>query len=410
MKSSLPALILGCCVLMFGGTLLFLLKSRFEIGDVYPASSSLRSDPLGTMVLYDSLKQLPGLSVGRDHSASNRLPDGRDHTYLHFAANSSDWKELPADLCRTLDDFVVAGGRLVITMKPESAPPPSDKKEKSKEEKPAKKKEGKKAEEKKKSKDRELVSLAKRWGLEVATLPATKGQNDKRFQVQNVSALPLPKELPWHGDVVLAGSDATWHVIYTSKNGPVLAEKSRGAGTIVVATDSYFVSNEALVLERQADLLAWIVGPSHHVVFDEAHLGVLDSPGLAALARKYRLYGGAAALLVLAALFIWKNSTSLAPPRKASHNEGNVIVGRDAAAGFVGLLRRNVPRDRVLDLCIGEWRKAFARGTRFSELEKAAFEAVVAEENARPSRDRDPVETSRKLSAALSRKSSSQHV
>ena len=40
-----------------------LFQLRFEQGDIYPAYSSLRADPLGTKVFYESLETLPGLSV-----------------------------------------------------------------------------------------------------------------------------------------------------------------------------------------------------------------------------------------------------------------------------------------------------------------------------------------------------------
>ena len=81
-----------------------------------------------------------------------------------------------------------------------------------------------------------------------------------------------------------------------------------------MATDSYFVSNEAMAKDRHADLLAWLIGPDKNVVFDEAHFGIVETSGVAVLMRKYRLHGLAAGLMLLAGLFIWKNSTSLVPP------------------------------------------------------------------------------------------------
>ena len=43
----------------------YLYSLRIERGDVFPAYSSLRSDPLGTRALYDSLEQLPGIRIER---------------------------------------------------------------------------------------------------------------------------------------------------------------------------------------------------------------------------------------------------------------------------------------------------------------------------------------------------------
>jgi hypothetical protein len=131
-------------------------------------------------------------------------------------------------------------------------------------------------------------------------------------------------------------------------------------------------------------------GPNRHVVFDEGHFGIVNAPGIAALAHKYRLHGVIAALLILAGLFIWKNAVSLAPSPEADSLQGDVL-GRDSAAGFASLLRRNVKSDRLLDVCIAEWSKTFAQGEKFSSREKLAVEAIAQEEQARPLRERNPL-------------------
>lgn len=408
MKKSGPILILLACAVLFGGTFYVLLRDRFESGDVYPPSSSLRSDPLGAMIFYESLKELPGLRVERDHSAVNRLPDGANTTYLHLAARADDWEDMPTDLYRLIDQFLLQGGRFVITLRPEyfdrefekmkaEAKKKADKKKDN--DKTAKKDKEKKPEEKEKG-DEKLVSLKKKWGLEFSK----DKPGDK--EAKNVSQLPLAPELEWHGDIILKKPDKSWTIIYRTKTGPVVAEKKRGAGSIVVATDSFFLSNEAMVDDRQTELLAWLVGPSNRVVFDEAHFGIVSSPGLAALARKYRLHGGVLVLAILAGLFIWKNSSSLAPPRRAAGESDDVIPGRAAGAGFVSLLKRSIPTERVLTVCLDEWKKSFGHGGRFTPKEKDAVEALVREDEAQPARERNPVNTYQKIRAALRRQHS----
>ncbi|HEX9880373.1 MAG TPA: hypothetical protein VGB25_09285, partial [Candidatus Binatia bacterium] len=54
-------------VVLFAGGLARLFVQRFERGDVYPPYSSLRTDPLGTKVLYDSLYSLPQMEVRRNY-------------------------------------------------------------------------------------------------------------------------------------------------------------------------------------------------------------------------------------------------------------------------------------------------------------------------------------------------------
>src|SRR5581483_10296824 len=110
----LSTFVLVACgvILVIGVVQLFAL--RFESGDVYPPYSTLRSDPLGAMALYESLGQLPGVSVERDFSPDNQLPEGREITYLHLGGEPTRWRALPEDLFREIDQFVARGGRLVV--------------------------------------------------------------------------------------------------------------------------------------------------------------------------------------------------------------------------------------------------------------------------------------------------------
>ncbi len=405
MKRHLPTLLLLACAALFAGTFYLLLRDRFESGDVYPPSSSLRSDPLGTMIFFESLQALPGVSVERDHHAVNRLPSGEHTAYFHLAADSYDWEWMPTDLYRTIDRFLLEGGRLVITLSPEyvkpEKPKESDQEKKKEKEKKDKKDKPEKAD--KKDRQSEFVDLREKWGLKFLRKSSSGPTRDLAW---NISTLPLPAELKWNGHIVLEDPDPSWQVLYKKDHGAVLAEKKRGPGRIIIATDSYFVSNEALVRDRQPELLAWLVGPADHIVFDEAHFGIVDSPGIAALARKYRLHGGVAVLLILAGLFIWKNSSSLSPPRTSARKSSDLIEGRAAGAGFVSLLRRNISRDRLLEVCLQEWQKSFGHGDRFTPKEKAAAEEIVREEAARPARERAPVTAYQKICAALRRRPS----
>jgi hypothetical protein len=105
-----------------------------------------------------------------------------------------------------------------------------------------------------------------------------------------------------------------------------------------------------------------------------------------------------AGLFLLAVLFVWKNISSLVPPPLAERVAGDVL-GKDAAAGFVNLLRRNIPAPEVLGVCVAEWKKSSA-GTRPS-AKVAEIQSVLAAENSRPPRQREPVEAYRRIAAIL---------
>ena len=120
MKRASPFLLVLCAAGFLAG-LFQLFKLRFEVGDVYPAYSSLRSDPLGTMAFCESLEKMSGLSVRRDFSAGNRLPEGKGFTYLQLAATTSDWKWMPEDFFKEIQAFLAGGGRLAVTFFPATA-------------------------------------------------------------------------------------------------------------------------------------------------------------------------------------------------------------------------------------------------------------------------------------------------
>src|SRR5207244_6099085 len=66
------------------------------------------------------------------------------------------------------------------------------------------------------------------------------------------------------------------------------------------------------------------------------------------LFRSYRLHGFVASLIVLAGLFIWKNSLVFIPTFES--REDDVIAGKEAFAGFVNLLRRNRSEEHTSEL------------------------------------------------------------
>src|SRR5205085_5158689 len=108
MKSYLPRILLLACVFALGAGIVHLFDLRFDFGDVYPPYSSLRSDPLGTMALYESLGALTGMVVERDFSTTNRLPEGKRTTYVHAAATVDEWLRMPAAMLGEIENFATS--------------------------------------------------------------------------------------------------------------------------------------------------------------------------------------------------------------------------------------------------------------------------------------------------------------
>ncbi|WP_075088130.1 hypothetical protein [Verrucomicrobium spinosum] len=158
----------------------------------------------------------------------------------------------------------------------------------------------------------------------------------------------------------------------------MIAEQRIGQGSVVVATDSYFASNEALLKERAPQFLAWLVGPSREVIFDEFHLGTVESPGIMTLARRLHLQGLFIGGLVLFGLFIWQSSSSLVPAEDVAGKESEAVVsGHGATAGLISLLRRGISRGQLLTRCFEVWEKS-ARQNGAAASRVAAAEKVMA--------------------------------
>jgi len=380
-------------VFVWGVVHLFAL--RFAGGDVYPEYSSLRADPFGTKIYFESLKGASEAHVRRNFRAPQHLPDGRDATLFVFGL---PWDELESDEqeYRKLDGFVRNGGRLVVTLYPQLAMPrfwgrilatnnPAFKG---------------------KTKDelgRTVIDLTEKWGCRLDFHEVKRG-SDRTLQPVPVTAL-LPQQMPpsisWHSALIFTNLSFDWKVIYARGTDPVMIERQLGSGTIVFATDSYFASNEALQKEREPKLLAWLAGANRDIIFDEAHLGVHETTGIAGLARRYNLHGGIFALVVLAALFVWKNSLSFVPsPENAAAAEE--VRGRESAAGFVNLLRRSISSEQLLQTCLTEWHKSRALDRRASPRKREKVRAAV--ESFNTSAQPNPIETYKTISSILNEK------
>lgn len=416
-----PLLSLLLALLLGGGFsygLVQLFVLRYEAGDVYPPYSSLRADPLGTKALAEALTDLPGVEVRRNFKPLDKLrPDGPITLIYTGVPHQAYWteKELAA-----FDALVVSGSRAVFAFYPfEKEPSARDEKaadkeervkkqEKIEKEQPAGKK--KKPKDAKKKDDQagkadrnggliEFAAVAKRWGFDFGYLPEQKKAYDRSAALVEPGGL-LESDLSWHSALYFRDLKPHWKVLYMCGTMPVVIERKYGDGSIVLVADSFLVSNEALRTERHPRLLARLFSGPPTVVFDEESRGLRDDPGIATLARKYRLHGVVAGLLLLAIFFVWKNAVRFIPAYDAQFTGNDVVEGKESGEGFINLLRRSIRPGAIFETCLAEWRKAFAH----QPGQLAKVEEIRAQEQARPARDRDPVAAYRAMSRALARR------
>ncbi len=420
----LPLLALLVALSGFTFGLVHLFNLRFQSGDNYPPYSSLRADPLGAKALYESLDRL--MTARRHLQPLSKLGDGREATLVWLGEDVKDLRFLPGEF-KDLETFVRTGGRVVIGLLPvlerprinrfaaRSAPggqtPPN----------PATTPPGpaptnapgwQPGDE---FGDLRKVSIRDRWNVSFDYAELSRTDDGKIIPVLAArrgtsDGSPLPRSITLHTALHFDKLDPDWRTIYARVAGtyvqPVVIERTMGKGSVVLCADSFPFSNEALRREREPELLAWFVGPAREVIFDETHLGVQEDPGVATLARKYRLGGVFAALLILAGLFIWKNSASFLPPYKEqlAWERGELVEGKDSAAGFINLLRRNITPADLMKVCLEQWNAHFAHARKPSEAKLEAMQKIIDAENVLEPRQRNPVATYRKLSEILSKR------
>jgi hypothetical protein len=424
------ALLLVAAAFLLGLVRLF--ELRYERGDIYPPYSSLRTDPLGTSALYESLERLSGVTPRRYYEAQWQEEQGNERTLFVLGTRPYGLSWLPRAEFERLQNFVASGGRLVVGFYPEPVQtwssrreekelneareeagkklPPEESAEKQPESSPAK--ETPVFEDEDEDEQRQLVNLGKEWGFgprfrrdSVNELEYGEPGEFAVVASQQTTNSALPSQLVVHTALYFDLHTNAWRTFYAHAELPVVVEREFGRGSVVLVADAYPFSNEAVQQERETGLLVWLLGSGREVWFEEAHLGVVEQPGISTLLRRYGLQGLIFSLLVVALLYVWQNASSLVPPHDETQNEvGPIVVGRDSASGFVNLLRRSISKPDILSACYAEWKKSRAGVAALTPTQLREVEAIINEQAALRPRDRSPVESYRAIAAGLSRR------
>ena len=433
-----PKYILVLLVVIVAGFifgLIQLLSLRFEVGDVYPAYSSLRSDPLGARALFDGLKRLNLLGVQRSYRPLSRVKFKESTTLLHLGSNHRNFKSVTKDFSDAIDRLTDAGGRLVMTFRPvrrkvrdkasdiepgacrEAARQPAERESDPESTRPPPEEIAESDTDSKKAPDQQavdrpeeclmpnckIVEIDDHWGVSF--------NYDRLDQKQSYAIVDsgsdtggLPDEVSWHTDLVFEKLDSVWEVLYFRDNLPVIIERPFKSGSILLVADSYLLSNEALRAERYPLLLARIIGNGRQVVFDESHFGIYKIPGIAGLIRTHGLQWFFCGLGLLFILFVWKNSIQFVPPTDGLEEEtaAGDNPGRDVFQGLLSLLRRNIAKKDILKVGMNEWKKSFDAEERLQSDQLTEIIAVVDMEQTVSENKVDPVGGYRTISRILS--------
>lgn len=334
-------------ILLFLTAFIYLFTLRFESGDFLPAYSSLRRDPMGTAVLFEALAE-SGIQVQRNHEnlTDTHLKPG--DTLFIIGLKGGTGGLLGGELVRQkITDFIQGGGRLVITYSPIFL---GKKSKENTDETPSKEEDTDVSATPAPNADKEAPPPI--WAVATEQLPSPDTTDFDTLATGSVSGKRL--SMVWPHTMVFTDVGSQWKILLSIQKKPVLMEKVLGAGSVVLATSSHFLSNEAMLRGRQLPLLTWLVGTPDRILFDEYHHGLRSSKSVTGLIRSYNLHGVIALIFLLAALFLWRNCSSLLPHIPQNSATLHLVSGRDQFDAMVGLLKRH-PLKNLLLTAFEQW-------------------------------------------------------
>ncbi len=391
-----------------------------ESGTTFAPYSTYRSDPMGMMALYNALDRLDEVKTDRYIGDFSELPLGKDTTLLIAGAGVGPD---PAPVLDVLEGFAATGGRIIIAFFPigedasldalddiirardraaeedrESSTPLVTEGDEKAEEKPTAEADtppiaveapddGQEPAEEPDPEDETepqgetmdfgppVEDISERWDFEYGfEEPAAVTHLDRLDDT-----LPIQPSLEGRSGLYFIPPEEGWIAIYGkavlegASSWVGVMERKVGSGTIVLCSDSFFLSNEALRNNRNSEFLSWLMGGNRTVLFSEAHLGTQQQDRIMTLVRRYRLHGVVFGFLLLGALFVWHHAATLIPRREVDERPAAATsTERSHQDGLDNLLARFIPRNELLGTCVREWCQQFQHNPKLTQVRQIA--------------------------------------
>jgi hypothetical protein len=319
---------------------ILLVMARQNESNTTDMGSSLRQDPYGTSLLFDSYARA-GYQVERSQDEDSLSDQNASRTTAFFIGGSPDDEfetvngkpQRTGKFSRRVEEFLGRGGRVVLV-----AP------------------------------TWQLKSESQGWQVESWGAQQNLDQAAPAWAAPDPAAMPresemmyLTDEAPW------LKTDANWTPLYrgpadsagktSSANNVYMAVRRVGSGELVAASQESFLLNEAVKTHPNPVLLDFLTGGRPTLWVDETLHGLQQDEGVLWLIQRYRLE--AALLLFWAALLIllWSLSGDLV--RRPALDWSAEIIRTGERAGVAGqrLLQRSIPSEQVVAECWEQFRR-----------------------------------------------------
>ncbi len=310
---------------------ILLLMAHQNQSNTSDMGSSLREDPYGTSLLFDSYARA-GYQVKRSQDEDSLSNQDALKTTAFFVGGHSfgDFRmkngevHIGEKFRARLERFLTRGGRVVLVS------------------------------------PQKLKSESQGWEVGIKWYQ-TPHESEPIWISGDPGAVPKGSEKMYlGGDAPWLQTDAAWTALYSANAGSDLhvymAMRRVGNGELIAASQESFLLNETIKMHQNPVLLDFLAGGRPVVWVDETIHGLHQDQGVLWLVHRYQLQ--VALLLFWATLLalLWSMSGDLV--RRPSRNAEAEIVRHSEAAGVAArrLLQRSIGSNQILAECWEEFR------------------------------------------------------
>ena len=355
-----PLLAAGIFAAVFAVLLLMAHQNQSNTSDM---GSSLREDPYGTSLLFDSYARA-GYPVDRSQNEDSLADQDAPKTTAFFIGGYGfGFQESENENTRTadkflgqLEDFLSRGGRVVLIEHPGKL--------------------------RSKSQDWEVEN---NWSHSDEPSGPTWVSPDLSVMPTGSERMFLNADIPW------LKTDSHWTALYAGTvksdvktNGSMrayMAIRKIGKGELVAVSQQWFLVNETIKNHPNPVLLDFLAGGRPGIWVDETLHGLQQDKGVLWLVQRYRLQP--ALMLFWAALLalLWSMSGDLM--RRPARDQIAQIMRQGENAGVAArrLLQRSIAADSVVAECWNQFRhrspqdaQAISADPRFGQRLRAALQ------------------------------------